>query len=62
MNTVGACEAKTDFSQLLDKVANGESITITRHGEPVAQLVPGNTTSLNSTPPISSCPSAETRA
>ena len=40
MKTVGAFEAKTHFSQLLDKVANGESITITRHGEPVAQLVP----------------------
>ena len=40
MKSVGAFEAKTHFSQLLDKVANGESITITRHGEPVAQLVP----------------------
>ena len=40
MKTVGAFEAKTHFSQLLDQVANGESITITRHGEPVAQLVP----------------------
>ena len=40
MTTVGAFEAKTHFSQLLDKVARGESITITRHGEPVAQLVP----------------------
>jgi prevent-host-death family protein len=25
---------------LLDKVAKGETITITRHGEPVAQLIP----------------------
>jgi prevent-host-death family protein len=40
VKTVGAFEAKTHFSQLLDKVANGESITITRHGEPVAQLIP----------------------
>ena len=40
MKTVGAFEAKTHFSQLLDQVAKGESITITRHGEPVAQLVP----------------------
>ena len=40
MKTVGAFEAKTHLSQLLDKVANGESITITRHGEPVAQLIP----------------------
>lgn len=40
MKTVGAFEAKTHLSQLLDQVANGESITITRHGEPVAHLVP----------------------
>ena len=40
MKTVGAFEAKTHLSQLLDQVANGESITITRHGEPVAQLIP----------------------
>jgi prevent-host-death family protein len=40
MKTVGAYEAKTHFSQLLDEVARGESITITRRGEPVARLVP----------------------
>ena len=40
MTTVGAFEAKAHFSQLLDRVAKGESITITRYGEPVAQLIP----------------------
>jgi prevent-host-death family protein len=40
MRTVGAFEAKTKFSELLDKVAAGEEFTITRHGEPVAKLVP----------------------
>lgn len=40
MRTVGAYEAKTHLSQLLDEVAHGESITITRHGTPVARLVP----------------------
>ena len=40
MKSVGAFHAKTHFSQLLDEVANGQSITITRHGEPVAQLIP----------------------
>ena len=40
MKTFGVTEAKVRFSKLLDQVANGESITITRHGEPVAQLVP----------------------
>ncbi len=39
MKTVGAFEAKTHLSQLLDQVEQGEIITITRHGQPVAQLV-----------------------
>ena len=39
-NSVGAYEAKTRFSQLLERVAAGEEITITRHGNPVARLVP----------------------
>jgi prevent-host-death family protein len=40
METVGAFEAKTHLGELLDRVARGESVTITRHGKPVAQLVP----------------------
>ena len=40
VNTVGAYEAKTRFSQLLERVAAGEEITITRHGSPVARMVP----------------------
>ena len=40
MQTIGAYEAKTHLAQLLDAVENGESITITRHGVPVAMLVP----------------------
>ena len=40
MKSVGAYEAKTHLSQLLDEVANGETITITRHGVPVAVLAP----------------------
>jgi prevent-host-death family protein len=39
-NTVGAYEAKTHLSELLDKVEAGEEITITKHGSPVARLVP----------------------
>ena len=39
-HTVGAYQAKTNFSQLLDKVAAGEEITIAKHGAPVAKLVP----------------------
>ncbi len=40
MISVGAFEAKTKFSELLDQVVAGEKITITRHGLPVASLVP----------------------
>ncbi len=40
MKAVGAYEAKTHLSALLDQVEAGETITITRHGRPVAQLVP----------------------
>jgi prevent-host-death family protein len=40
MVTVGAFEAKTHFSSLLERVAQGEEIVITRHGAPVAKLTP----------------------
>lgn len=39
MITVGAFEAKTKLSELLDRVERGEEIVITRHGKPVARLV-----------------------
>lgn len=38
--TVGAFEAKTHLSALLDRVERGEEVTITRRGLPVAKLVP----------------------
>lgn len=37
---VGAYEAKTHLSELLERVSRGERITITRYGAPVAMLVP----------------------
>ena len=40
MEMIGAYEAQTHLSQLLDRVARGERLTITRHGKPVAQLIP----------------------
>ena len=40
MDGIGAYEAKTHLPKLLDRVARGESLTITRHGKPVARLVP----------------------
>jgi prevent-host-death family protein len=36
---IGISEAKTHFSALLDRVAKGETITITRRGIPAAMLV-----------------------
>lgn len=38
MQTIGAYEAKTHLPQLLNRVARGEQITITRHGVPVATM------------------------
>jgi prevent-host-death family protein len=40
MSTVTALEAKTRFGELLDRVASGEEIVITRHDKPVARIVP----------------------
>ena len=40
MKTVGAFQAKTQLSQLLDQVEKGETVTITRHGRAVAVLAP----------------------
>jgi prevent-host-death family protein len=40
MDSVGVCAAKTHLSELLDRVKQGEKITITRHGIPAAMLVP----------------------
>ena len=40
MSTVGSYEAKTHLPRLLNRVQQGEEITITRRGVPVAKLVP----------------------
>jgi prevent-host-death family protein len=40
MAKVSAFEAKTHFGKLLDRVARGEEIVITRHDKAVARLVP----------------------
>ncbi len=40
MREIGAFEAKNKFGQLLDWVASGDEVTITRHGKEVARLVP----------------------
>ncbi len=40
MATYGVAEAKNNFTHLLDRVQEGESITITKHGKPIAELSP----------------------
>jgi prevent-host-death family protein len=40
MEFIGSFEAKTHLPQLLERVAQGEEFTITKHGKPVARLVP----------------------
>jgi prevent-host-death family protein len=42
-NYVGAFEAKTHFSQLIERAMHGEEIFITRRGKPVAKIVPPDT-------------------
>ena len=38
MATYGVAEAKNNFTYLLDQVEQGETVVITRHGKPVAEL------------------------
>lgn len=40
MPEIGAYEAKTHLPKLLERVEKGERFVITRHGRPVAELVP----------------------
>jgi prevent-host-death family protein len=42
MRQIGAFEAKNTLGALLDRVEGGEEIVITRHGKPVARLVPNS--------------------
>ena len=40
MRDIQASEAKTHLPQILDDVERGETVRITRHGQPIARLVP----------------------
>ena len=40
MSEVGAFEAKTHLPRLLERVQKGERFVITKHGHPVAELIP----------------------
>jgi prevent-host-death family protein len=42
MKEIGAFEAKNTLGSLLDRVEQGEEIVITRHGKPVARLIPSS--------------------
>ncbi len=44
MLTIGAYDAKTHLPRLLDEVSAGQTVVITKHGRPVAKLVPIQTT------------------
>lgn len=39
-NDVGVYEAKTRLTALLDRVEHGEQFIITKHGRPIARLIP----------------------
>ncbi len=40
MKTVGIFEAKTHFSALIEEAGNGETITVTKNGQAIAQIGP----------------------
>lgn len=40
MPEIGLREAKARLSELIDRVEHGETLTLTRHGKPVARIVP----------------------
>jgi prevent-host-death family protein len=40
MQTIQASEAKTKFLRILDEVERGASVVVTRHGKPVARIIP----------------------
>lgn len=47
-STIGAFDAKTHFSKVLDRVEHGEIITVTRHGKAIARIVPEPTNQASS--------------
>lgn len=42
MKTIGMYEARTHFSELINRVAQGETITVTRNGVAIARITPVN--------------------
>ena len=44
MRSIGAYEAKTNLSKILKRVSKGGSVSITRHGAPLAFIIPATKT------------------
>jgi prevent-host-death family protein len=40
MREIQSSVAKAQFAELLDEVERGETVIITRHGKPIARLIP----------------------
>jgi len=40
MDFITSSDAQTRFDALLDRIAQGESVVITRHGRPIARMLP----------------------
>ncbi len=40
MRSVGSYELKTHLSEILDAVGRGQAVTVTRHGKPIARILP----------------------
>ena len=40
MDRIGIYDARARLSELIERVQSGEEVVLTRHGEPVARLVP----------------------
>ncbi|WP_419933964.1 type II toxin-antitoxin system Phd/YefM family antitoxin [Candidatus Palauibacter sp.] len=50
MPRIGAVEARNHLPRLLHRVQAGERFVITRHGRPVAELIPFGASDLNTDP------------
>ncbi len=40
MRIIGSYELKTHLAEVLDAVENGQAVTVTRHGKPIARILP----------------------
>jgi prevent-host-death family protein len=40
MRSIGSYELKTHLSEVLDAVEHGQGVIVTRHGKPIARILP----------------------